>query len=86
MKVIALFLVHFLLFSSLCLHHEENFSRETSLSRKLLSLSFASVSTSIGEISGSKKQHKKDVESSFRKVPSSGPNPTQNKYPIQNKT
>ncbi|CAL0302489.1 unnamed protein product [Lupinus luteus] len=83
--ILALVLVHFLLFSSLCLNYEHRFSRDTSLSRKLLSSSFDSVSTSVGKISGSKKQHNKDLDQSLRKAPSTGPNPTQNNYPTKNK-
>ncbi|KAK7259516.1 hypothetical protein RIF29_25125 [Crotalaria pallida] len=83
--ILALVLVHFLLFSSFSIRHEQSISREASLSRKLLSSSLASFSTSIGKISGSKKQPKKDVEQSLRRAPKSGPNPTQNKYPTQNK-
>ncbi|KAK7278831.1 hypothetical protein RJT34_23869 [Clitoria ternatea] len=79
--MLALVLVHFLVLSTLCLHHEQSHSRETSvMSRKLLlSLSFDSVSTSISKLSGNKKQPKKAVEPSLRKAPSSVPNPTQNK-------
>ncbi|KAE9593888.1 hypothetical protein Lal_00036428 [Lupinus albus] len=85
--ILALVLVHFLLFSSLCLNYEHRFSRDTSLSRKLLSSSSDSdsASTSVGKISGSKKQHNKDLDQSLRKAPSTGPNPTQNKYPTKNK-
>ncbi|KAG5006801.1 hypothetical protein JHK85_025343 [Glycine max] len=77
--VLALVLVHFLLVSTFCLHHEQGFSRETTLSRKLLSSSFESVSTSVSKLSGNKKQTKKAVEPSLRKAPASVPNPTQNK-------
>ncbi|KAH1070001.1 hypothetical protein GLYMA_03G143900v4 [Glycine max] len=80
--VLALVVLHFLLFSLYSLSHEQSFSGETSLSvsRELLSSSFASFSTSINKISGSKKQKKKKVmEPSLRKAPPSIPNPTQNK-------
>ncbi|TKY62545.1 octanoyltransferase protein [Spatholobus suberectus] len=79
--VLALVVVHFLLFSLYSLSHEQSFSGETSLSvsRELLSSSLASFSTSINMISGSKKQKKKVVEPSLRKAPPSIPNPTQNK-------
>ncbi|KAI4300701.1 hypothetical protein L6164_034047 [Bauhinia variegata] len=77
--VLALILVHLLLFSCFCLHHEESFSREKSLSRKLLSASLESVYASTDELKGSKKQTKKAVEASLRKAPASVPNPTQNK-------
>ncbi|KAG4927946.1 hypothetical protein JHK82_053637 [Glycine max] len=79
--VLALVVVHFLLFSLYSLSHEQSFLGETSLSvsRELLSSSLASFSTSINKISGSKKQKKKVVEPSLRKAPPSIPNPTQNK-------
>ncbi|KAH1060883.1 hypothetical protein AAZX31_02G168300 [Glycine max] len=77
--VLALVLVHFLLFSTFCLHHELGFSGKTILSKKLLYSSFDSVSTSISKLSGNKKQTKKAVEPSLRKAPASVPNPTQNK-------
>ncbi|CAJ1909053.1 unnamed protein product [Sphenostylis stenocarpa] len=78
--VLALVVVHFLLFSLYSLSHEQRFSGETSLSvsRELLSSSLASFSTSINKISGSKKQKNKVVEPSLRKAPPSIPNPTQN--------
>ncbi|KAK7378241.1 hypothetical protein VNO80_03679 [Phaseolus coccineus] len=78
--VLALVMVHFLLFSLYSLSHEQIFSGERSLSvsRELLSSSLASFSTSINKISGSRKQKSKDVEPSLRKAPSSIPNPTQN--------
>ncbi|KAI4348765.1 hypothetical protein L6164_009447 [Bauhinia variegata] len=78
--VLALTLVHFLFFSSFRLHHEQSFSREKGLSRKLLSPSFESLSTSMDKyLKGSRKQTKKAVEPSLRKAPPSVPNPTQNK-------
>nr|BAV14867.1 CLAVATA3/ESR-related 39 [Lotus japonicus] len=82
--ILALVLVHFLLFSSFCLHHRQSFSRETSLpvSRKLLSsssTSSASFFTRFGKISGSRNQNRKTVEPSLRKAPPSIPDPTQNK-------
>ncbi|WVZ07519.1 hypothetical protein V8G54_020865 [Vigna mungo] len=73
--VLALLLLHSLLFSLYSVSHEQSFSGETSLpvSRELLSSSFASFSTSMN-----KKHKTKDVELSLRKAPSSIPNPTQN--------
>ena len=75
--VLTLVLVHLLLFSTFCPGQEQSFPRKISLSRKLLSSPFDSVSTS--KLSGIKKQTKKAVEPSLRKAPSSVPNPTQNK-------
>ncbi|AES81465.1 hypothetical protein MtrunA17_Chr7g0258581 [Medicago truncatula] len=81
--ILTLILIHFLLFSCCCVHHEPMFSRKTRLtmSRELLSSSFASFATSgiNGKISGSKKQNRKVVEPSMRIAPPSIPNPTQNK-------
>ncbi|KAL2326926.1 hypothetical protein Fmac_020353 [Flemingia macrophylla] len=77
--VLALVLVHFLLFSTFCLRHEQSFSSETSLPRKLLSSSFDSASTSKSKLSGNNNQPKKAVEPSLRKAPPSVPNPIQNK-------
>ncbi|CAJ2671318.1 unnamed protein product [Trifolium pratense] len=76
--VLTLVLIHFLLFSYCCIHHEQKFSRKINLqvSRELLSSSFA---TSIGKISGNKNQNRKVVEQSLRIAPPSIPNPTQNK-------
>ncbi|KAK7336638.1 hypothetical protein VNO77_17184 [Canavalia gladiata] len=81
-RVFTAVLALVLVFSLFLLPHEHTFSRERSLSvsRKLLSSSLASFSTSIGKISGSKKQHKKVVEPSLRKAPPSIPNPTQNNF------
>ncbi|QCE05199.1 hypothetical protein DEO72_LG9g200 [Vigna unguiculata] len=82
--VLALVLVHILLFSTFCVRHDQRFSRDTFLSRKLLSSSSSSSSSdsasrSERKLSGNKKQTKKAVEPSLRKAPSSVPNPTQNK-------
>ncbi|KOM34111.1 hypothetical protein LR48_Vigan02g026100 [Vigna angularis] len=73
--VLALVLVHILLFSSFCVHHEQRFSRDKFLCRKLLFSSSDSAFTS----ESNKTQTKKAVEPSLRKAPSSVPNPTQNK-------
>ncbi|WVY98652.1 hypothetical protein V8G54_030803 [Vigna mungo] len=73
--VLALVLVHILLFSSFCDHHEQRFPKDRLLCRKLLFSSSDSASTS----ESNKKQTKKAVEPSLRKAPSSVPNPTQNK-------
>ncbi|BAT85333.1 hypothetical protein LR48_Vigan1293s000300 [Vigna angularis] len=78
--VLALVVVHCLLFSFYSVSRQHSFSGETSLPvpRELLSSSLPSFSTSMNKISGSKKQKTKDVELSLRKAPSSIPNPTQN--------
>ncbi|KAJ7971454.1 CLAVATA3/ESR-related 39 [Quillaja saponaria] len=75
--------VYLLGFSSFCLHHGQNNlardQRGVSLSRKLLSSSWASVSTTGKKLSGSKRQPKKAVEQSLKKAPHSVPNPKHNK-------
>ncbi|KAL2320851.1 hypothetical protein Fmac_029820 [Flemingia macrophylla] len=78
--VMALVVVHFLLFSLYSLSHEHSFETSVSVSRELLSSSLSSFSTSINKISRTMTQKKKKVvEPSLRKAPPSIPNPTQNK-------
>ncbi|KAF7818961.1 CLAVATA3/ESR-related 39 [Senna tora] len=83
-RVLGLILLLIVFFSSFCVAHEQRFSRDTRISRKLLSVSSvpeASVSTNVIDkliISG-KPKNKKAVEPSLRKAPPSVPNPIQNK-------
>ncbi|KAF3442632.1 hypothetical protein FNV43_RR16548 [Rhamnella rubrinervis] len=81
----AFVLIAILLLSPLCLCQEEQIivKRHRILSiRRLLTFptSMASVSTALSSAAGaSMKEPKKAVETSLRKAPASGPNPTQNK-------
>ncbi|EXB93638.1 hypothetical protein L484_018024 [Morus notabilis] len=87
--IFVLIIVEITFCSSLCLCHEQNIlqrdhQRSLLLSRKLLfSSTMASVSVSPNNdklrTSSAMKEPKKAVETSLRKAPASGPNPTQNK-------
>ncbi|GMN55902.1 hypothetical protein TIFTF001_025025 [Ficus carica] len=84
----ALILIEIVLCSSPCLCHEQNIlqrdhQRSFSLSRKLLMASISHVMSQDNinklQASSATKEPKKAVETSLRKAPASGPNPTQNK-------
>ncbi|KAL9386259.1 hypothetical protein Peur_019383 [Populus x canadensis] len=75
----SLIVIHVLMSSLLCLHHERKVQLlDRNQGRRLL-VPFASLSANVNKSTGANKDPRKAAETSLRKAPPSFSNPTQNK-------
>ncbi|KAJ6944613.1 hypothetical protein NC652_009854 [Populus alba x Populus x berolinensis] len=75
----SLIVIHILMSSLLCLHHERKVQLlDRNQGRRLL-VPFASLSANVNKSTGANKDPRKAAETSLRKAPPSFSNPTQNK-------